>query len=188
LRRSLVSGPTLALFVALPALTTLTGGAAHVDLARGGGIALALTIAGIKTSLVALFFMHLKGKILGKSTGSFRSCSSAPSVSRPPLPGPWISGPSIPSPSLSAGCVLPRGHPEDFAMDNGADQEVSSLGGNRRATGEKEAKACTGDLSDFRIPALLLSGGELMIQPDLFALAPMLGSGSFALSSLPAGP
>jgi len=67
-------------------------------------------------------------------------------------------------------------------------QEGSSLGGNRRARGEKEAKACIGDLSDFRIPALLLSGGEVLIQPDLFALAPMLGSGTFASSSLPMGP
>lgn len=44
----------------------------------------------------------------------------------------------------------------------------------RRYPGElttEEAKAFIEDLSDFRIPALLLSGGEPLIRPDLFALA-----------------
>ena len=44
----------------------------------------------------------------------------------------------------------------------------------RRYPGElttEEAKALIEDLSDFRIPALLLSGGEPLIRPDLFALA-----------------
>lgn len=46
-------------FVALMALTLITVGVYELDLSVGASIALALTIATIKGSLVACVFMHL---------------------------------------------------------------------------------------------------------------------------------
>ena len=50
----------LAVFVALLALTALTTGVAFIDLGGIGNVAVALTIAVIKATLVALYFMHLR--------------------------------------------------------------------------------------------------------------------------------
>jgi len=50
-------------FGALAVLTVVTVGAFYVHLPVGPAIALALLIASVKASLVALFFMHLKGEV-----------------------------------------------------------------------------------------------------------------------------
>ena len=47
-------------FGALLALTALTTGIAFVDLGKTGNIAVALTIAVVKVTLVMLYFMHLR--------------------------------------------------------------------------------------------------------------------------------
>lgn len=49
----------MVVFAALAALTVLTVAASYLDLATGPTIALALLIATVKGSLVAMFFMHL---------------------------------------------------------------------------------------------------------------------------------
>ena len=49
----------LVIFAALAGLTLLTVAASYLDLATGPAIALALVIAVVKGSLVAMFFMHL---------------------------------------------------------------------------------------------------------------------------------
>jgi cytochrome c oxidase subunit 4 len=49
----------LVVFAALAALTAITVAASYLDLPTGPTIALALLIAVIKGSLVAMFFMHL---------------------------------------------------------------------------------------------------------------------------------
>ena len=46
-------------FVALAALTIITVSVSYLDLNRGAAITLALLIAVVKGSLVAMFFMHL---------------------------------------------------------------------------------------------------------------------------------
>jgi len=51
----------LAVFAALLALTIVTVLVSYVDLGLGNA-AVALLIASVKASLVALFFMHLKGE------------------------------------------------------------------------------------------------------------------------------
>ena len=50
----------LAVFVALLALTAMTTGVAFIDIGGIGNVAVALTIAVIKSVLVALYFMHLR--------------------------------------------------------------------------------------------------------------------------------
>ncbi len=50
-------------FGALAVLTTVTVAVSYLDLSIGPAIALALLIATVKASLVALFFMHLKGEV-----------------------------------------------------------------------------------------------------------------------------
>ncbi len=52
---------TLAVFAALLLLTVVTVLVSYVDLGPGN-VAVALLIASAKASLVALFFMHLKGE------------------------------------------------------------------------------------------------------------------------------
>jgi len=52
---------TLAVFAALLLLTVVTVLVSYVDLGRGN-VVVALLIASAKASLVALFFMHLKGE------------------------------------------------------------------------------------------------------------------------------
>jgi len=52
---------TLAVFAALLLLTVVTVLVSYVDLGLGN-VAVALLIASVKASLVALFFMHLKGE------------------------------------------------------------------------------------------------------------------------------
>ena len=49
-------------FGALLALTLVTVVVSSLELPTGSTIALALTIAGAKATLVAIFFMHLKGE------------------------------------------------------------------------------------------------------------------------------
>ena len=49
-------------FASLLVLTVATVGAAKIDIGVAPGIALGLAIATVKGSLVALFFMHLKGE------------------------------------------------------------------------------------------------------------------------------
>ena len=49
----------MVIFAALAGLTVLTVAASYIDLAPGPAIALALVIASVKASLVAMFFMHL---------------------------------------------------------------------------------------------------------------------------------
>ena len=49
----------LVVFAALAALTVLTVAVSYLDLATGPRVALALLIAVVKGSLVAMFFMHL---------------------------------------------------------------------------------------------------------------------------------
>jgi len=51
----------LAVFAALLLLTVVTVLVSYVDLGMGN-VAVALMIASVKASLVALFFMHLKGE------------------------------------------------------------------------------------------------------------------------------
>ena len=51
----------LAVFAALLLLTVVTVLVSYVDLGMGN-VAVALLIASVKASLVALFFMHLKGE------------------------------------------------------------------------------------------------------------------------------
>ena len=53
----------LMVFGALAVLTAVTVGASYLDIGVAGGITLALLIAAIKASLVALYFMHLKGEV-----------------------------------------------------------------------------------------------------------------------------
>ncbi len=50
-------------FGALAILTVVTVAVRYLDLPVGPAIALALLIASVKASLVALFFMHLKGEV-----------------------------------------------------------------------------------------------------------------------------
>jgi len=50
-------------FVALAILTGLTVGASYLPFNEGSHITVALIIAAVKASLVALFFMHLKGEV-----------------------------------------------------------------------------------------------------------------------------
>lgn len=50
----------LAVFAALLALTALTTAIAFVDLGGVGNVAVALSIAIVKATLVALYFMHLR--------------------------------------------------------------------------------------------------------------------------------
>ena len=49
----------MTVFAALAALTIITVAASYMDLSTGEGILLALTIASVKGSLVASYFMHL---------------------------------------------------------------------------------------------------------------------------------
>lgn len=49
----------LVVFVSLAALTVLTVAVSYLDLATGTAISIALLIASVKASLVAMFFMHL---------------------------------------------------------------------------------------------------------------------------------
>ena len=49
-----------AVFITLLALTALTTGVSFVDLGGIGNVAVALAIAVIKATLVALYFMHLR--------------------------------------------------------------------------------------------------------------------------------
>ena len=49
----------LYVFLALAILTAVTVGVSYVDLGIAGGIVIALIVATIKGSLVALYFMHL---------------------------------------------------------------------------------------------------------------------------------
>lgn len=53
----------LMVFAALAGLTIATVAASYLSLPLAPAIALALVIAAIKASLVALFFMHLKGEV-----------------------------------------------------------------------------------------------------------------------------
>ncbi len=58
------SGPSYFLiFGMLIVLTGLTVGVSYVDFGVMGGIVVALAIATVKASLVALFFMHLKDEV-----------------------------------------------------------------------------------------------------------------------------
>ncbi len=50
----------ISVFVTLAVLTVVTVLAAQVNISRWGNISLALAIAGVKASLVAAIFMHLK--------------------------------------------------------------------------------------------------------------------------------
>ena len=52
----------LAVFGALLVLTLATVGVSYVELPTGPSVLVALAIAGVKASLVAMFFMHLKGE------------------------------------------------------------------------------------------------------------------------------
>jgi cytochrome c oxidase subunit 4 len=52
----------LAVFAALLVLTVVTVGVASLDLTEGMTVAVAIVIATFKATLVALFFMHLKGE------------------------------------------------------------------------------------------------------------------------------
>ena len=56
----------LAVFGSLAFLTALTVGVSYLHLARPEAIAVALVVAGIKVTLIATFFMHLKfeGKLI----------------------------------------------------------------------------------------------------------------------------
>jgi len=49
----------LVIFAALAALTVLTVSASYLDLSTGPTVLIALFIAAVKGSLVAMFFMHL---------------------------------------------------------------------------------------------------------------------------------
>lgn len=50
----------IGVFVALAILTVVTVAASRVDFTHWGNITIALVIAGVKASLVAAIFMHLK--------------------------------------------------------------------------------------------------------------------------------
>ena len=50
----------LIVFGTLAVLTLLTVGVSYLHLNRAGAITVALLVAGIKVSLIAAFFMHLK--------------------------------------------------------------------------------------------------------------------------------
>ena len=50
----------LAVFAALAVLTVLTVGASYLHLSLSAAIALALVIASVKGTLVAVYFMHLR--------------------------------------------------------------------------------------------------------------------------------
>ena len=52
----------LAVFAMLLVLTVVTVAVASLNLTEGATIALAVTIATVKATLVAMFFMHLKGE------------------------------------------------------------------------------------------------------------------------------
>ena len=52
----------LAVFAALLVLTVVTVAVASLNLTEGATVAVAVTIATVKATLVAMFFMHLKGE------------------------------------------------------------------------------------------------------------------------------
>jgi cytochrome c oxidase subunit IV len=52
----------LAVFAALLLLTVATVGVASLELSKGTSVLVAVSIATIKATLVAMFFMHLKGE------------------------------------------------------------------------------------------------------------------------------
>ena len=54
--------PYLVIFGALLVLTIVTVAVSYLQLSTGATVAVALTIATAKASLVAMFFMHLKGE------------------------------------------------------------------------------------------------------------------------------
>jgi len=54
--------PYIFVFLALAVLTVVTVTVSYLHLAPGTAIALGLAIATVKASLVAAFFMHLKGE------------------------------------------------------------------------------------------------------------------------------
>lgn len=54
--------PYLAVFGALLVLTVVTVAVSYVELSTTSTVLLALAIASVKASLVAMFFMHLKGE------------------------------------------------------------------------------------------------------------------------------
>jgi cytochrome c oxidase subunit 4 len=53
------AGRYLVVWAALMALTALTWGLSTIHISGGAGVAVALAIASVKGTLVALFFMHL---------------------------------------------------------------------------------------------------------------------------------
>lgn len=55
-------GPYLAVFGALLVLTVVTVAVSYVEMSTTPTVLLALAIASVKASLVAMFFMHLKGE------------------------------------------------------------------------------------------------------------------------------
>lgn len=52
----------LSVFAALLVLTVITVAVASLDLTESATVAVAVTIATVKATLVAMFFMHLKGE------------------------------------------------------------------------------------------------------------------------------
>lgn len=56
--------PYLAVFAALMVLTVVTVAVSKLDLSRPMALFVGISIAAVKASLVALFFMHLKGERL----------------------------------------------------------------------------------------------------------------------------
>ena len=50
-------------FGALGVLTVVTVAVSYLHLSFGGAVALALAVATVKASLVAMYFMHLKGEV-----------------------------------------------------------------------------------------------------------------------------
>jgi cytochrome c oxidase subunit 4 len=52
----------LAVFATLMVLTVVTVAVASLDLTESATVAVAVTIATVKATLVAMFFMHLKGE------------------------------------------------------------------------------------------------------------------------------
>lgn len=50
-------------FGALAVLTAVTVGVSYLHLSFAGAVAVALLVASVKASLVALYFMHLKGEV-----------------------------------------------------------------------------------------------------------------------------
>ena len=68
----------LTVFGALGVLTVLTVGASYLDVSTTEAIFLALTIASIKASLVAGYFMHLiteRHTIIWRTTPTYWNCS-----------------------------------------------------------------------------------------------------------------